>query len=174
MTEPGINLLGTAVGHMFEVAGKWWTLSPIGPLMRARFAAWCQAIARQAIISQRSVVGTDGYGDAHNALTDAIASGAYSWRSPDPRRMGRSVKTIMTSEDGQVRLMQLLLEAHHKDVTEEQIRELFDSNDEGMLYAVAGAMGTLDPNVEMPPSVKRTGAEESQSKGNKNPTTTTT
>lgn len=144
------NLLGAAVGHEVEALGRVWTLSPITPAIRSRLAAACQRRARQGVISDRASVGEDGYNDAHNALTMAIAAGHYSWRSPDPRRMGKAIRNILDGNDGQAILVQLLLQAKHPDVTEDEVWAIFDANPEGMQYAVGSAMGTIGPNAATP------------------------
>jgi hypothetical protein len=153
MSDP-INLLGDVAGIMVQVNGRWWTLSPIGPAIRARFVAWCKARARQEIISQRHIVSEDGYNDAHNCLTEASTAGAYKWNSPDPRRMGRAIRAILSGEDGQVQLLTLLLAAHHPDTSFDEVMEILQSESEGIQYALASAMGTLAPNAPRPAGMK--------------------
>lgn len=121
----------TQAGEDFiDASGKVWTLSHIGPLIRAAFSKWCKLRARQGVAEQRAELGEDAYREDLSLLTEEIAAGSYNWGSPlDEAYAGKAIRNILSSSDeGRVRLVQLLLAKTHGEVDGAAAMRLMDAD----------------------------------------------
>lgn len=124
MTETTDLLNG---GEVLESLGQAWTLAHVGPGIRSKFSAWLKARARQGLREEREAgsLDADGYREESDALKARFDAGAYNWGSPlSPQGMGSAVAATLGETEGKIRLVQLLLERDHGQVTGAKIMEI--------------------------------------------------
>ncbi len=145
--------------ELVEALGKAWTVRHLGPGIRAKFSAWCKLRARQEIIAQREGLGQDDYREQVSILNEARGAGDYNWNTPlgGGESMGPGVRAAFRQQDGQVRLLALLLEKDHGTIPEDRVLALLADNGEGFGDAIRAAMG-LPPNPKAPAPVEEEGA----------------
>lgn len=144
MTD-AIDALGAAgPGEQLVAGGKVWSLRHVGPGVRAAFSAWAKLQARQEV---------QGCPELQAALVGELAAGAYRWGTPlNPKAMGSAVARLLGETDGQVRLVQLLLEPAHGEVAPAQVLEILAADPDGAAAAVRACLGLgpVDPNPQAP------------------------
>jgi len=137
--------------ELVEAEGQAWQVSHVGKRHRDQFSAWAKMRAQHELNQLRQAGAFDGaeYREQVSILHEALTAGAYSWKSPEPRRWGTAIGTLLTGLDGKLYLLGLLLCDQHGPLAEERIESLFDSAAEAFMLALYRAMG-LVPNSPPP------------------------
>ncbi len=145
-------------GEIVEAGGQAWTLSHVSPTIRAKFSAWLKGRARKELADQRreGILDEGDYRESLTLMNEEMSAGAYNWGSPlNPKGMGSAVRSGLGQTDGKIRLVQLLLEAHHGAVSVVQVHELLANAGDTMSETIRRCLhGSAVPNgqaVETPP-----------------------
>jgi hypothetical protein len=153
-------------GEVVEAVNQAWTLSHAGPAIRAKYSAFLKGRARAELAEQQrqGVFSGDGHRESLVLLNEEMTAGAYNWGSPlDPDGMGSAVRASLQQTDGLVKLLTLLLEKTHGQVSAEQARAILTDrigtadNPSPVTLAIRACLsvGTPDPNSTRP--VRTTG-----------------
>lgn len=160
------DVLGQAGGgEQVEALGRTWTLSHVGPGIRARYSAWLKARARRELTQQKPYLDEPEYREALASLQEQQTSGAYSWGSPlSPRAIGSAVQTMLESDEGRVQLVRELLRPAHGDIDPGKVMEILEAAPEDLALALAACLG-LGPNRQAPTERTTSGSQETNEKG---------
>ncbi len=126
-------------GEVVESGGKAYTLSHVGPGIRADFSAALMARARQGLRDERKAgtLSASEYREEADALKARFDAGAYAWGSPlDPNDMGAAIQAALNETWGKLKLAQLLLKAHHGEMTLEEVADMLKGNPEAIGDAI--------------------------------------
>jgi len=157
----GITQSGGGPEIVTDAAGKDWSLSHVGPRIRRLYSAWCKARAWAALAGSKEHESEEAHRESRAALIEQVAAGGYDWGSPlDPRRMGAGLRAHLQSDEGKVKLLQLLLAETHGEVPVEQVVKLFvEADPEALGDAIARCLG-VDPNAKAPAASPSSGKEK--------------
>jgi len=152
-------------GEQIEALGKTWTLTHVGPGIRARYSAWVKARAQRELTQQKPYLDEVEYRERMASLQEQQTAGAYNWGSPlSPRAMGSAVQTMFDSEEGRIRLVQELLHPTHGEVEPGKVVEILEAAPEEMALALAACLG-LGPNRQTPTERTTSGNPETSGQG---------
>jgi hypothetical protein len=118
----------------------------VTPALRARFTGFVKKRALTELASLRSLLNPVEFHEVEKKILTQLASGSANW---GPKSMGALAQEFYLSDEGQVYLLQLLLEKQHGPVTEEVVLQLYEENPEG-LKAALRASYNLPPRDEAP------------------------
>lgn len=151
-----------------ESLGEVWYLSEITPALRRRYAAPVRARARQALLDDKPAMDEDTYATEWEAFQARIDSGAYEWGPPlelGGTGPGKAILAALGSTDGQVRLLQLLLEQSHGDVDTKRAIEILEGNPDGIAAAIRAVMGLPAVPTAPPEPTKEPGEKDEKKTG---------
>lgn len=115
----------------FEALGEVWHLAPIGPGIRSAFAQSVRLRAKAELRADRAHMELADYQEDHAALEERIAAGAYSWGPPPDQGgagMGSAIWATYSTDEGKMRLTQMLLEAAHGELSLHAVKALVEDN----------------------------------------------
>jgi hypothetical protein len=132
-----------------EVAGpdgpRAWSLAHVTPGIRAEFSAWAKLRARREIPQ-----GEHSREDVA-VFQERCAAGDYTWGGPlDPRRLGSAVGAVLATDEGMVRVLQLLLRKAHGEVSGDEAVRLLREGGHDVADALCRALGLPPPNRPAP------------------------
>jgi hypothetical protein len=147
-------------GEVLEALGQVWTLSHVGPGVRSKFSAWLKMRARKELKDQRSegILDAADYTDSLDRLEARMTAGAFNWGSPlNPSGMGSAIERSLNEEaDGRIRLVQLLLEKAHGQVSPDKVLEILGDQPDASVEAVKLCLQAL-PNGPAPDAPAKPG-----------------
>lgn len=160
MSDVNDTLGQAGAGELVEALGKTWTLSHVGPGIRARYAARVKAKARRELAVEKPYMGEQAYREASNLLQEQITADAYSWGSPlDPDGPGSAIQAMLSSPLGQAWLFQELLRPVHGEVPLETVVQIAAEAPAETQLVLAACLG-IGPNRQAPTERTTSGEEE--------------
>lgn len=151
-----------AAGEDFSSLGQTWTLSHVGPAVRAAASRWCKRQAYAELEESRQCLPAEAWRQKAARLDREMASGSYNWGSPyEPDRAGEGLARLTQTDEGHLAVVGLLLASAHPTLTPAKVKEVVEGADQELFAgAYLRALG-LAPNAggaERPPPKSEPGA----------------
>ncbi len=115
------------------------------------------ARARQGLRDERKAgtLSVGEYREEADALKARFDAGAYSWGSPlDPNDMGAAIQAALNETWGKLKLAQLLLKAHHGEMSLDDVADVLKGNPEAVGEAIQACLSPA-PNDSQPATTSR-------------------
>lgn len=138
----------------FESLSQTWWLSEVTPGMRKLYASLIRARARQRLYEDKPILSPEEYAEEKESLQGRIDAGEYDWGPPvelGGPGAGKAIRAAFDSDEGKLRLVQLLLSETHGDIGFQQTAEIIEGNPEGLTAALRAALG-IPPLAPTPAS----------------------
>ncbi len=155
--------LGAAgAGQQVTAKGRVWTLLPPTKGCVAAFQAWLEGEALKKLAEQKKTFTTttvdargrtvevvaDAYEDLENKTLGWVYTGKFAWHEP-------LSKAAQRTPAGVLKLITILIQQAHPDLTDEGAAELFANNPDGFVLALKvlqkGSPPKESPAAEVPP-----------------------
>jgi hypothetical protein len=131
----------------FSALGLTWYLSPISAGVRATYSDYCKLKALSDLRSLKDAMSPDEYREDRALLYARISAGEYTWGTPlNPEGLGEAVQVILNSDEGKLRLLQILLLDRHGELPGPRLLEILADAPEEVARALRVAMRL--PRVE--------------------------
>lgn len=140
----------------FESLGETWWLSEVTQELRSAYASMIRSRARQQIIQEKAILSPEEYDESWERFQSRIDSGAYEWGPPvelGGTGPGKAIVAAHTSDEGSLRLIQLLLLNTHGELELTRVAEIIGGNPDAVSHALREALG-LPPLAEAPAETK--------------------
>lgn len=127
-----------------EALGQTWWLANVTPGHRKMFSSLVRSRARQSLIDDKPYMDAKDYRAQWKDLQARIDAGAYDWGPPvelGGMGYGEAIQAALDTTEGNVRLVQMLLEDEHGEVPLSQVAEILNANPEGITAAIRAGMG---------------------------------